>query len=522
MDKEIALKILRELHDKALFSVRTALETFIPELKESEDEKIRKAILAFVRQSSEVLDKQNQNNMIAWLEKQREQTISENYKQAEKEKRDAVGYGFMLCKGDILDFKEGESYWLEYIGDDKYNVRSDNLLGKTYHLTPMQFYLCFRPLTWLEKQGNHNEQNFWEKCKCCEYFDNYDMCLHNKNFGAVTDESKENCRKSNLFIEKQNKQNTDGKTEPKFKVGDIVQYITDSTDRRKIEEVDTLCNMYHTDSSPIMFEIEDEWKVVVNAEDVEQKPSDTVEPKFKVGDWIVNKSHDICLITEIDLENIYYICESNRFGNTDGDIDLTDKAFHLWTIQDAKDGDVLVNGDEIVIFKKNSFNEKDLRGSMFVYCSLRNKKGYWYTIGGINPSNYVPATKKQQDLLFSKMKEKGYEWDAEKKELRKIEQEQVIDYLVNLTKDNWEFVHEFVEKFGRIPKDEDELNVLVEYVLKRQKPSTWSEKDDRIRKELLESFKYQQRESRTDKEWLNGIKLSEVVAWLEKQSEQQY
>ena len=70
MDKEIALKILRELHDKALFSVRTALETFIPELKESEDEKIRKAILAFVRQSSEVLDKQNQNNMIDWLEKQ--------------------------------------------------------------------------------------------------------------------------------------------------------------------------------------------------------------------------------------------------------------------------------------------------------------------------------------------------------------------------------------------------------------------------------------------------------------------
>ena len=44
--------------------------------------------------------------------------------------------------------------------------------------------------------------------------------------------------------------------------------------------------------------------------------------------------------------------------------------------------------------------------------------------------------------------------------------------------------------------------------------------DERIRKELLESFKYQQRESRTDKEWLNGIKLSEVVAWLEKQGEQ--
>ena len=53
-------------------------------------------------------------------------------------------------------------------------------------------------------------------------------------------------------------------------------------------------------------------------------------------------------------------------------------------------------------------------------------------------------------------------------------------------------------------------------------PELKESEDEKIRKELLESLKYQQRESRTDKEWLNGIKLSEVVAWLEKQSEQQY
>ena len=34
-----------------------------------------------------------------------------------------------------------------------------------------------------------------------------------------------------------------------------------------------------------------------------------------------------------------------------------------------------------------------------------------------------PATKEQRDLLFQKMKESGYEWDAEKKELKKIEQQ---------------------------------------------------------------------------------------------------
>ena len=35
-------------------------------------------------------------------------------------------------------------------------------------------------------------------------------------------------------------------------------------------------------------------------------------------------------------------------------------------------------------------------------------------------SDVIPATKEQRDLLFAKMKEAGYEWDAEKKELRKI------------------------------------------------------------------------------------------------------
>ena len=41
--------------------------------------------------------------------------------------------------------------------------------------------------------------------------------------------------------------------------------------------------------------------------------------------------------------------------------------------------------------------------------------------GGLDNTNYLPATKEQRDLLFSKMKEAGYEWDSKKKELKKIE-----------------------------------------------------------------------------------------------------
>ena len=41
MEKKEAMKILKDFHDKsALFSVRTALDTIIPELAESEDKRI--------------------------------------------------------------------------------------------------------------------------------------------------------------------------------------------------------------------------------------------------------------------------------------------------------------------------------------------------------------------------------------------------------------------------------------------------------------------------------------------------
>ena len=71
MDKEEAMKILKDFHDKsALFSVRTALETLHPELVESEDEKTRKRIIALVNAHGQGMYK---DDMLAWLEKQGEQ-----------------------------------------------------------------------------------------------------------------------------------------------------------------------------------------------------------------------------------------------------------------------------------------------------------------------------------------------------------------------------------------------------------------------------------------------------------------
>ena len=81
MTQEEAIKILSDVHDKALFSVRNALETLIPELAENEDERIRKAIIcgmnALKGQKMETFAGIPINDCLAWLKKQKEQKPAE-------------------------------------------------------------------------------------------------------------------------------------------------------------------------------------------------------------------------------------------------------------------------------------------------------------------------------------------------------------------------------------------------------------------------------------------------------------
>lgn len=57
-------------------------------------------------------------------------------KLSEKEKSQIVSGKFLKCVNDFSRFKKGESYWLEYVGHDKYCGRSDNILGKYFKITP--------------------------------------------------------------------------------------------------------------------------------------------------------------------------------------------------------------------------------------------------------------------------------------------------------------------------------------------------------------------------------------------------
>ena len=122
--------------------------------------------------------------------------------------------------------------------------------------------------------------------------------------------------------------------------------------------------------------------------------------------------------------NQFYILEGIEGGESRPTIEWVNKTFHLWTIEDAKAGDVLSAEDKDKIFIYNG--KLDLRGRVCAYCGIyKTHDGLLFTKCAIG--NYFtykephPATKEQRDTLFAKMKEAGYEWDAEKKELKKIE-----------------------------------------------------------------------------------------------------
>lgn len=54
---------------------------------------------------------------------------------------------FFRCISPFYSWlKKGESYWFEYHGDNTYEVRSDNNLGKQFTMETYQLLNCFYPV----------------------------------------------------------------------------------------------------------------------------------------------------------------------------------------------------------------------------------------------------------------------------------------------------------------------------------------------------------------------------------------
>lgn len=141
-----------------------------------------------------------------------------------------------------------------------------------------------------------------------------------------------------------------------------------------------------------------------------------VEPQFNVGDWIIRNNKYTGIPVKVIEFNGYYSCELNGevVNLTRNDVHNN---FHLWTIQDAKDGDVLVDKDNnIGIFQKF----EGIYWYSYIYLGCDGElRGF--SIGGSHKQTDVhPATKEQRDLLFQKIKEAGYCWNDKTKTLEKL------------------------------------------------------------------------------------------------------
>lgn len=157
---------------------------------------------------------------------------------------------------------------------------------------------------------------------------------------------------------------------------------------------------------------------------LEYKDGEIVEsqkPKFKVGDWVVYNC-DICQIVKREEGCNKLVTNFGIEKELVNERNLS--TARLWTIQDAKDGDVLACGDKVTdcpfIFHNltEGLNPRSYCG-VNILCDFQENDengGYW-----CDSEEVRPATKEQRDLLFQKIEENGYKWDNEKKELKKIE-----------------------------------------------------------------------------------------------------
>lgn len=166
----------------------------------------------------------------------------------------------------------------------------------------------------------------------------------------------------------------------------------------------------------------------------DEEPADN-KPKFKVGDWVIDIDkqgvvHQITNVIKNVANHTYgYNAETYTYGVFGYSyFSKNVKSMRLWDIKDAKDGDVLVcigkYGQEIGIVKKYVGKYGGCDKCFKTYCYI-DWEGIFRIGEYMGSKEIYPATKEQRDTLFQKIKEEGYEWDSNKKELKKIKKEAV-------------------------------------------------------------------------------------------------
>ena len=360
-------------------------DLFTEELKqiveiESEDDKIRKALISVLTSDFEkdtTIDGITVEEIVAWLEKQK--TI------------------------DVLDKEERE--FADNV--DSYRKDMDEFYKKGYNAgkeAEKQY--------WLKKQGEQKHK-----------FNIGDIISNNTVIYRV-DNIVKNCIGQDCYFLVNVESEKDGTrylklTDSKGKThnsGEIT-WLCEQVDAKFEKQGEQKPYGQRKECSYCQFNYAGECKGSCQMKRDEQNPYysvDKTEPKFEVGDWIVQENIGVYKVIEV-YEFWYEVVD-----NKDKDYSIGfDKEYmcHLWTIQDAKDGDILVASDESVFIYSGSTNiYAQFYIALSKYGDLNTKGGNWEDKNSVHP-----ATKEQRDTLMKAMADGGYTFDFEKKELKEIE-----------------------------------------------------------------------------------------------------
>lgn len=376
---------------------RGCIESIFPELAESKDDRIRKEIIEYIKTGTYHKD------WIAWLEKK--ESVEEIVERCKKS-----WYNEGKIQGQIEGLTDEEKYqqgWhdaLEKQGEpsDKGEISDGfHTFNELYYYRMLYNAAFFNmlPKEWVHKSKKHNDG---EECFGGGWF----IVMANLPTGQISNHYELKDWYLFQIPEKERADKWDG-----------------HTPQEAAERLHNFLLKKKGDLKPQGKSALEAWK--------EKKVDNRnkVEQKFKVGDWIVEprKGEHNCIW---HIERI----EKNSYweGHVGVFIEHADKYYHLWTIADAKDGDVLASN--VLISKYNKpfiYNGNHNSTHVGAYCGISTENRFNVATEKCRWTanvNIRPATKEQRDVLFAKMREAGYEWDADKKEPKKIEPKFKVKY----------------------------------------------------------------------------------------------
>lgn len=377
-----------------------------PELAESEDERIRKAIINVfaIHKDYEVFFGASVEEILAWLEKQSKET---SWKPSKEEM-------------DVL-------YGLAYI-TDQYDEYKEEIITRLYQDLKREFF-----------NGSSYENMFPNTEDSVRRRSTIQVLEYARSLDTYNQYGKVDIDKNIAWLEKQGKNNMGISEATKQKLEDnlnkaLEQETPESWNKFLDEQGE---QKMKTPEESLGVDSDTYNKIVDECVYGEQKPADNGEPKFKVEEekWYVCTQTYVLRGKIVVIKGQTYQAEKdNVIKGEDGClfIDRHDgkasEYFRYWTIQDAKDGDVLCYKDEISLYRhdiKNCTKQETTFGGFVYYCCYDGKRfvvNSLYSLTEQDKMDIHPATKEQHETLFKAMADAGWEFNFEKKELKKIEQ----------------------------------------------------------------------------------------------------